>query len=305
MDAPSIWSSPAKPIMQRKSISFRLGLVVAVSLLPFLANLGVQLLQISLFELITPTVILVEYPLLKWVVLVGYQLLFVFPLLMLCTAIYFFPIYRYAVRPDSCALEKVQRKMLNAPLMSGILTFAGWVVAGGFQIHHYWQVHAGAPDYFLLAYDLFVNKMLPGSLAFVVIYFCLDFLNRIFFIPCLFDNTRVADISPRWRLNLYLRVLIFTYGLTVYPGILLFLIIIRLNNGGENVIGFDITEDIVMLFLVLESIGFVLCFILFRSLLYPVRQSVAATHQIRQGNYDINLRITSADEIGMLIPDLY
>ena len=181
---------------------------------------------------------------------------------------------------------KAIRRFQNYPLVCALVGMAGWCVAFLTTIAVAFEPEAFGG--YLLQFSG------AAALTFVFIYFVLEVLNRKLYLPHAFPQGVPIDTPGVVRISIRSSFLLFSFATSFFPLLLL---------GGSLALG---AANNPLAATGLWFIGTFLPGALGLTLLVakfyesPLVEMKAATEQIRQENYDVQVQVTSGDEIGHL-----
>jgi hypothetical protein len=88
--------------------------------------------------------------------------------------IYLLPIYKTVYKKEILFIAK--KRLLNSPLVLGLVSLIGWGVA---FLSYFFQIYIhDLPLHIEPAIKFLIEMFITGSVCFVVIYFLLEFINR-------------------------------------------------------------------------------------------------------------------------------
>ena len=223
-----------------------------------------------------------------------------FPLVLSIVVWYVLPVYKHALprNVDQAPSEVVIRRSLNLPLIVSLLGLGGWLIAGLINFLAYFilaETLALAPLITIL-----MPILLTGSLTFVCSYYMLEYLTRKFIIKKFLKNAKLSSVKGIINFSLRIRFFILWYAISFYPFLILYLLILRLNNDGHNAIGANISAPLNTLTISLMIVTTAISYLISRSYRIPLVEMEAATREIQKGNLNIKLSAVSADELGIL-----
>jgi adenylate cyclase len=196
----------------------------------------------------------------------------------------------------------IQSRAVNAPFVLAAIGFSGWV-SGAVLFPIRTLVHFGrwTPD---LASQHLLSPLVNGFLAATTSYLVVDWVFRTRVVPHVFPDGRVTEVGAM-SLGVSARLVVFLIAVAFVPLFTMLGLIraadVRLEEGwavekvmrelvhaGENTFGLYI------------ALGLVLTGLLARTFTRPLGEVTAALRRVRAGTLDQPVRVTSADEIGVL-----
>ena len=206
------------------------------------------------------------------------------------------PVYRqWLANEDKSRMDdQAKRKLVNAPIVLATLTFVGWLTAlllGYFSVW-YLEVHADLWWYIFNALLVVFN----GALAFMVIYYALDFLNRHLYIDLLFPDGNLYELPGLMHVSIQSRFLILYLSVGLLPTLILSAsLYIALTNMNSSE-----THHVFVIFCTFFVLSILLTFLFARSLYEPVQDIRHAAGRIRDGDFSPHVPVRTSDEIGDL-----
>ena len=208
--------------------------------------------------------------------------------------IYLLPIYRTIYKREILIIAK--KRLLNSPLILGLVSLIGWSVA---LLSYFFQIYKhDLPLLIEPAVKFFIEMFLTGSVCFVFIYFLLEFINRKHFIPFFFPKGKLEECEGTIVLSVKGRFFIYFFAVAVFPVFVLYNVIIAVSIDKVQIE--DILVNVTILMGVLLALGIFFTYIISRSYQKPLVEMKNATGEIRKGNYKTGIQVISNDEVGNL-----
>jgi adenylate cyclase len=197
----------------------------------------------------------------------------------------------------------VRRRAVHGPFVLATIGFAGWVSSVVFfpaltvVRYHHW-----ATD---LASQQILSPLVNGFLAATTSYLVVDWLFRTRVVPQVFPDGRVTDAGGVVALGVGPRLLVFLLAVAFVP-LFTMLGLVRAAaarlGAGQSVA--DVIPHLVGAsegtFALYVGLGLVLTALLTRTFTRPLAEVTAALVRVRSGKLDQPVRVSSADEIGVL-----
>ncbi len=157
------------------------------------------------------------------------------------------PLVRFFRAQDPSALPAATRRRLaNLPLSSSLIGSAGWIAGFVFTL-----IAIGVRGLELQMDHLaFIGLQLftQAGVIFVPSYYGAEYLVRRFLMPALYPGDELIRESGRiFTPRLRARILILHFSTVILPAFLIFALLLKLNDGGNNVFGRDLTYEIFLL----------------------------------------------------------
>jgi adenylate cyclase len=217
-------------------------------------------------------------------------------LLPLAIAVYYsWPVLKACQKKDklepSCLAK---RRVLNAPLMLGLIMMLGWVIQimvfiiGGFV--------NGVTFHFEPTESFIKTQIFSGMMCFIIAYYFLEFIIRKSFIPAFFPEGDLEKCDGTIILSVRSRFFIYFFAVSVIP-LSLFLAVIEARVPYGIL---DVYFKSGVLVIVFLSLGTFLTYLVSRAYQVPLVQMKEATGEIRGGNYLVSVAVVSNDEVGNL-----
>jgi adenylate cyclase len=203
-------------------------------------------------------------------------------------------------RPPSPA---AQRRALSAPVVIAAIGFGGWL-SGAVMFPAITLARFGhwSPD---LMSQHVLSPLVNGFLAATTSYLVVDWVFRTRVVPHVFPEGRVSEVAGATALGVSARLVVFLVAVAFVP-LFTMLGLIR-ATAARLAAGWDVATVIPELVRAGEStfglyvaLGLVLTLLLARTFTRPLGEVTAALRRVRAGTLDQPVRVSSADEIGVL-----
>jgi adenylate cyclase len=227
-----------------------------------------------------------------------------YPVLTALTLLYLWPLVAYfrcggAREPG----RAVQRRAVNGPFVMAAAGFSGWV-SSIVLFPVVTLVHFGrwTPD---LASQQILSPLVNGFLAAITAYLVTDWLFRTRVVPHVFPDGRATALGGTATLGMGARLAVFLVAVAFVPLFTMLGLIraaaVRLEAGWavERVLP-ELVHASESTFGLYVALGLVLTVLLARTFTRPLAEVTAALRRVRAGTLDEPVRVTSADEIGVL-----
>lgn len=222
-----------------------------------------------------------------------------FPIVTVIILIYLVPVYRGIRNPEDDRHHIGKRRTLNAPLIISLLSLVGWILA--IVINHAGVYITGNLEIFQpqIYIPAILNNLIMGGLCFVICFYLLEYLSRIYIIPLQFPDNVLSNVSGVLDLSIFWRFAILFYAISILPALVLSQIVLNLIASLAQDAA-ELLPGIVIMVMILESIGFVVVVLIARSFAHPLRDMQKVTVAIRTGDFQHSVRVLSTDELGFL-----
>lgn len=226
-----------------------------------------------------------------------------YPLLTGVAVVYLWPLIAYF----RCGGAKgpsptIQSRAVNAPFVLAAIGYSGWL-SGAVLFPILTILHFGrwTPE---LASQHLLSPLVNGFLAATTSYLVVDWVFRTRVVPHVFPDGRVSEAGAM-SLGVGARLVVFLIAVAFVPLFTMLGLIrsaaVRLEEGWE--IG-KVMRELVhageSTFVLYIALGLVLTALLARTFTRPLGEVTAALRRVRAGTLDQPVRVTSADEIGVL-----
>ena len=210
--------------------------------------------------------------------------------------IYVLPVYRVCwagTRGASSPLA--QRRLLNMPLVVGLIGLVGWVIAAlGIAPG---AIGRQSPFALSVVVRYAFEMFLTGNLVFVISYYLLEFISRKYFIPRFFPGGRLSESSGTLALSIRARFFIFFFAVAIYPMLVMTSVVRAMGNGTH---ADDRLAAVMVLVGIVLLLGACLTHLVSGSYQVPLGEMKRAAERVQASDYDINISVVSNDEVGSL-----
>jgi adenylate cyclase len=208
------------------------------------------------------------------------------------------PMFLVYIRPilRSPTSPAAGRRLLNIPVMVGLMNVGGWFVGCLMAILQDTVncTFVSAAAYVRHTAALGVNVFLMAGLCFVIHYYVLDFINRKYYIPRFFPDGDLSRCAGAVNLSIRSKFFLHLFAVAVYP---LFILASAMQMNPDIANQFTLVLAVITGFILL---GTLLTYLQSRTYQKPLVEMKTAAQRIRTGDYDIRVAVTSSDEIGNL-----
>jgi adenylate cyclase len=227
-----------------------------------------------------------------------------YPVLTAITVAYLWPLVSFfrcggAAAPSA----RVQRRAVNGPFLMAAAGFSGWV-SGVIVFPVLTLVHFGTwtPE---LASQQVLSPLVNGFLAATTSYLVADWVFRTRVIPHVFPDGHTTAIVGTAAFGVGARLGVFLVAVAFVPLFTMLGLIraaaVRLDAGWEaRRVMPELVRAGESTFALYVALGLALTVLLARTFTRPLAEVTAALRRVRAGTLDQPVRVTSADEIGVL-----
>jgi adenylate cyclase len=226
-----------------------------------------------------------------------------YPLFTLASLVYLWPLVVHFRCGGGEPSARAQRRAVNGPFVLAVIGFSAWVSGAiMFPLLTIAEFGRWSPE---LASQHVISPLVNGFLAATTAYLMNDWLFRTRVVPHVFPHGRATTIGGTAALGVSGRLGVFLIAVAFLPLFTMLGLIrsaaVRLEAGwavdrvlpelihaGESTFGLYV------------ALGVVLTVLLARTFTRPLADVTAALRRVRAGTLDEPLRVTSADEVGVL-----
>ena len=193
--------------------------------------------------------------------------------------------------------EEIARKIINLPLKFSVVGSFGWVF--NFLTELIFLLYAKIVLGIQIGFIFFTSVLfltMEGIFTFVISYLVLETVNRLAVLPKIFPAGEVTKVPGIKNLSLGLMFIVFFISICFFPIVFLLssFISVHLNNG------LGINFDTVKTAVILLFSGLALTVVFMKLFTIPLKKLTIQTKEIKKGNYDYRVNISSNDEMGVL-----
>lgn len=228
----------------------------------------------------------------QWLVILIFSFSFLVPGVL--TFLYSRPIYQ-SLRKKPRFIPNdalVKKRAINLPVYYTLFGIIGWVI--GLTLTEILSTILSIRDFHNIP-QLFFRSFtaicyLIASIA--LNYYFYVMVNGRYLLKHFIGTEKISSIPGVIRISTRLKLFIYFSAIAVFPGFTYYNLILSLGQ--------EITLQIQILFLLFVGLGIVMTFFISRSFQEPIDEIKNATQKIINGNYDVQVRATSLDEVGSL-----
>jgi signal transduction histidine kinase len=214
--------------------------------------------------------------------------------------IYMIPlvVFTFDKNPAEKLRTSAGQRILSMPFLSSSMSLVGWIFSM-ISIIALTLMSNVAADKGVYIY-LVLNSIVSGFFCFTISFFILDSLNRKILIPIYFDKDSIFSVEKAFRFPIKLRFFIFFFSTVVFPLTFLFLYVMRIVDEYNTEWLHYMQRVYLVIFASFVGLGYALTALFSAFFQHPLKKLAKATTKIKQGEYDIRLKVESNDEIGIL-----
>jgi adenylate cyclase len=189
-----------------------------------------------------------------------------------------------------------RRRLLNEPFFLILVDFSMWIAAAIVYPMVAWGAGAGAEA----IRGIVTRSLLTGLITVTIAFFVLEFMLQRRVVPHVFPAGGLHVIPGSWRIRIPTRLAALLFASNLVPFIALLTAMpsqlppeLELPNFLYHIqFVFGINAVIFM------GVGVWLTFLVSSNLTRPLREIVHVLREVRKGNFDSQVRVTTNDEIG-------
>ncbi len=187
--------------------------------------------------------------------------------------------------------------MVNIPMAFALLGIVGWILSFVFELAFllYFNFALGA-DVAFIVISSFIATIFVSLLAFTLIFFTLETLNRNVVLPAMYPDGNISQTERMSISSIKNLFLFYFFSACLFPAAFLGA---RLFFTRFYHIDFPKYYDIGFAG-ILVAIGFVLTILIYGYFQRPLKKLKKSADEISRGNYDAKTVICSNDEMGVL-----
>ena len=193
--------------------------------------------------------------------------------------------------------DEIAKKIINLPLRFSFLGAFGWILTFFAELIVLFYVkHVLSIKIFYIIVNSLLFLALEGIFSFIVSYLVLATVNRATVLPKLFPKGEVTKIPGVKNLSLTLMFVVLYISICFFP--IVYLLIAYISEHLNY--GIKITSDTIVMSFVLLFSGLALTVVFMKLFTIPLKKLTIQTKEIKKGNYDYRVNISSNDEMGVL-----
>src|SRR6056297_1664219 len=209
------------------------------------------------------------------------------------TIFYTFPIFKSVFsKHETSSYQQARRRVMNAPYFLGLIAATGWIITFFFSLFPFFTTFQ--PEMLgTISKMLFLYSIL-AFISFAIVYFTFDFFNRLFIISWFFPEGRISDVPK--IINISIIALFFFLFFCVY--LIPFVIVFALLLNGEYL---KTQNEMITALIIMNGLFcLILVYLVSKTFQKPLKAMKKAIEQIRKADYEVRLKVLSADEMGHL-----
>lgn len=187
--------------------------------------------------------------------------------------------------------------MVNIPMAFALLGIVGWFLSFAFELVYllFFSLEFGVDITFIVV-SSFIATIFVSLLAFTLIFFTLETLNRNVVLPAMYPDGNISQTERMSISSIKNLFLFYFFSACLFPAAFLGA---RLFFTRYYHIDFPKYYDICFAG-ILVAIGFILTILIYGYFQRPLKKLKKSADEISKGNYDAKTLICSNDEMGVL-----
>lgn len=186
-------------------------------------------------------------------------------------------------------------RCINQPLIVSSYSFIGWMIGWLETFGHYYL--SNIPLNFENILYSFILVIILAVSCFTIVYYSLDYISKKYLVSFFYPDNMITGQKGVFYLSIRWKFFILISSTTLTAILLLYNIILRLF---PKAILQEIIISVTIIILVVLLISYFLGYQLSESFRKPLQEMKTAADEIEKGNFQINIGIRSADELGIL-----
>jgi sigma-B regulation protein RsbU (phosphoserine phosphatase) len=199
--------------------------------------------------------------------------------------------------------KKAERRLLNLPLLLGLLNFTLWVtVSCIFMPILYLVSNFGI----ITGFYIIFRGVIIGLLASFISFFLVDNYSRKKLIYLLFPEGQLANVPGTVKISILRRIRVLLAAGTGAPMLILLgtlaLVLWEMDTTtiSAKAFGQEIFNFIIVLYGIFVAIALILNFLVGKSIIEPVKAMMKMVAKVRRGDFSHKVQVDSNDELGVL-----
>ena len=225
---------------------------------------------------------------------------FIIPLAI--TVTYERPIRHYLekqYRNESISKEAAllaRRRLLNEPLFLIILDFIVWLTAGCVYSWMFWLNGADRES----IGDTFFQNLFTGIISVTVAFFVLEFVFQRRMVTYFFPEGGLAAIAKTFHMRIKTRLMALLLAINIVPLMAIYEDVSTIYSPGAGIHPHlpQLERAITFEIFVFVCVGIWVVFLVSSNLTRPFKNIIHVLHNVKKGNFESRVRVTSNDEIG-------
>jgi phosphoserine phosphatase RsbU/P len=198
-------------------------------------------------------------------------------------------------RLDRDFVSQTRKKLLNYPYLVMALDMAMWCLAG-LLYAMFFMIKGAPPSIWLRA--LIVNVS-TGLITVTTVFFVLEGILQKRLIPLFFPKGGLSSVPGTWRIRISHRLTALLLAANIIPGLMIWQLLIAKPGRDDTMAYWEELHSVltghVILFMV---VGILLTWLVARNMTRPFDGIIRVLNDVRHGQFDRRIPVTSNDEIG-------
>lgn len=186
----------------------------------------------------------------------------------------------------------VKQRLLNEPFFQIVISLSIWIFAALLHATMF-RVLAAGPDVVKSAFFLSLHT---GLITVCIEFFLLEFILQRRLAVHFFPEGNLSLVPGTIRLSIRKRLMAMVYACNLVP---FFSVILSLQNSGADAGGLsELRTSLFIMSVLFMGAGIWLTFLVSSNLTKPLREIIRVLGEVRRGNFDSRVEVTSSDELG-------
>jgi len=188
---------------------------------------------------------------------------------------------------------KVKQRLLNEPFVQIIMSIAIWCFAAFLHAFLFWFL----TDDPTVAGNAFFLSLLTGMITVCIEFFLLEFVLQRQLAVYFFPDGNLSDVPGTMTISIRKRLMAMIAACNFVP---FFAVILSLNVTSPDPARTleDLRTSLFVLSGLFVAVGLWLTFLVSSNLTKPLREIIRVLGEVRQGNFEKRVKVTSNDELG-------
>ena len=199
--------------------------------------------------------------------------------------------------------EKARRRILNLPVIIGMVNFAMWIVLTAL-LGIFFVLFRDAP--LRISFFVLFRGFMVGYISAILSFFLVEAYSRRRLVRILFPEGKLATTPGTIKLSILRRIRVL-YGVgTLAPMLILVgtLLFVLWETGGTTISTADFGREFlvfsVILCVIFIFVGLRLNVLSGKSIIEPITDMMVLVRRVRKGHFKQKVRVVSNDELGVL-----
>jgi sigma-B regulation protein RsbU (phosphoserine phosphatase) len=210
---------------------------------------------------------------------------------------------RQGLEIEAAMEEKARRRILNLPVIIGMVNFAMWIILTAL-LGIFFVIFRDAP--LRISFFVLFRGFMVGYISAILSFFLVEAYSRRRLVRILFPEGKLANVPGTIRLSILRRIRVL-YGVgTLAPMLILVgtLLFVLWETEGATISTADFGREFLVFSIILCGIfifvGLRLNVLSGQSIIQPITDMMLLVRRVRKGHFKQKVRVVSNDELGVL-----